>query len=245
MYLASESNLDAQTALQKGFKAENLVAVERDAEKVKSLRKRGIQCICGDIFEVATAWGRRIDVLNLDFCCGLEKSVTSGLLLSAVHPGTRRAVFAVNLQRGREKGMGEVMSAFQFMRPDSNKPKHRGVLAFDIANSGTYFPMCEYLRDSGVPEARIDQITNEVMSNQSLALNSYRSTTGALHMDTAVFVGPCRGLEKFHGRCTETSFSKDTDAEILRLTSKAPVIRKIAAFRAHQTMRGRGCTGSK
>jgi hypothetical protein len=96
---------DLEIAGRKGFRRENMIAVEREPQAVISLRNQGITTIKGDLNDVLSGWntrGRPIDVVLADFCGGATWENTGAFcrrLMRCVQIGS---IVSVNLQRGRE-----------------------------------------------------------------------------------------------------------------------------------------------
>lgn len=104
LYLAGARNLDRPIAVDRGFRAVNMIAIERDADAVTALRASGQLAIRGTLNDVARnmPFTRRIAVLNADLTCGATGEVISLANYLITHPAFAGAVFAFNLLRGRE-----------------------------------------------------------------------------------------------------------------------------------------------
>ena len=106
LYLAGPQDLDRIVAEQKGAPTNNLIAIDRSAQNVTSIRSSGHSAINADALDTLRAWpeNRPVCAVVLDFCSGLlnddEMSLLTGLML--VHPSLKNAVFAVNFMRGRD-----------------------------------------------------------------------------------------------------------------------------------------------
>jgi hypothetical protein len=124
VYLAGEENLDAQVAIKKGFSACNLVAVDKSQAKVSAMRRAGVLAICDDVFRVIREFPKPIDVINLDFCCGLTLPILQDLCALQTDPNSRNAIFALNFLRGRDASSNDARAEL------GCKTKHRGVMCF-------------------------------------------------------------------------------------------------------------------
>lgn len=108
LYLSGEQDLDREILLRKGFRWENLIAVDISKKKVEKLRSQGKIAIQGDIIDVIGNWTnktKKLSVINADFCSGLTDKICINLRLAlSVGAVDQNAVVAVNLQHGREAG---------------------------------------------------------------------------------------------------------------------------------------------
>jgi hypothetical protein len=137
IYLVGPEDRDRDTAIAKGFRNENLIAVDLDPENVRRVRERGGFAICADLNDVVQFWNDRpVDVLVADFCGGLTQPAISFALVSSVYNRaiSKGAVVAVNLLAGRETGgFRECVSLFKSAiksadaSSDGIIPAHRGL----------------------------------------------------------------------------------------------------------------------
>lgn len=104
LYLAGLTDLDRPEAIRRGFRAENLIAVDRSLEKAQALRNKSVLTIHGDFLDAAASFPRRVDVIFGDFCCGLSYDLMGRIFGIGLLPFTRQAVFAFNFLRGRDPG---------------------------------------------------------------------------------------------------------------------------------------------
>lgn len=135
LYLAAEQDLDRGEAIRRGFRAENLIAVDLRQTVVDSLRSRGKVAIQGRIEHVACAW-HDVDVVYADFCCGFTREAMRAVEMLNLFPFVKDdCVFLFNFQRGREsKAAGEWIREFQGLYEDGasqfvKNPKNRAQLA--------------------------------------------------------------------------------------------------------------------
>lgn len=104
LYLAAEQDLDRATALRKGFRNENLIAIDRDRAAVEKIRASGNLAIHGSFDEVCVAWPNHTPVAALiaDFTCGLEPSVGAAFSIILLQKAFSTSTFVVNMLRGRD-----------------------------------------------------------------------------------------------------------------------------------------------
>ena len=105
VYLPGPDDFDRQAALSKGFRNENLIAVDVCSERIASVRKHGGIGLQGTLQEVLLHWSptMRCDVVVADLCCGMTEDVWrlgEAIVVAMRSPG----VVAANLLRGRDAG---------------------------------------------------------------------------------------------------------------------------------------------
>ncbi len=107
LYLAGTEDLDRREAIRRGFRSNNLIAIDTSSDVVKTLRdKSGIACLV-DLNEAISVWKPppTIDVLVADFCGGFSAKSGMGLLNRLRWNPlcfSSEAVIAVNMLRGRD-----------------------------------------------------------------------------------------------------------------------------------------------
>jgi hypothetical protein len=234
VYLAGQEDLDRANAVRKGFRASNLIAVDKSASVVGALRTSGALAIDADLIAVIEAWNpsRQIDVVLADFCCGFERPVVRALIGALFSPHAFGAVIVVNFLRGRDPSSNALRAALS-LGLDDERQKHRGAM-FVMAQ-------CGYIAGSAVAERRgisTDQIPDDdaesmtimdaLISNCRPALYSYKSSSGQV-FDTVVF--------------RNIGVSERARAGVIRkwreqrtAQSDIGVRRKVAAAMAHRTM---------
>ena len=124
LYLPGAENEDGRIAIEKGFKPWNLYAVENNADRVKDLRKNNINVIHGDFVDIIKSWvlKEKIDFIFADFCGGITKTAERLIIALEFCNGiSERCVVAVNLLRGRDKGIRNIYESFM-----SDIDSHRG-----------------------------------------------------------------------------------------------------------------------
>jgi hypothetical protein len=136
LYLAAEQDLDRETALKKGFRNENLIAIDRDLEAVKKIRAAGNLALHGNINEIIAAWPSRTPVAAVicDFTGGLYPGYCDNFFVFEHLPALRNSIFVVNLLRGRDQQVNTWRSGLEALvgvikkhfRPDLISEKHRG-----------------------------------------------------------------------------------------------------------------------
>lgn len=154
LVLAGHEAIDVKVAMQKGFREENIVVVERDeaaAAKIRSATRCSV--VCAELLDVIRSWRceQKIDVVVADFCSNYSEDIHEfQRLLLAKHTmafQNARVVISLNLQRGRESGEArDVVAAYQrvsaaaehgyrglhpaFYAYDQVSEKHRGRMFF-------------------------------------------------------------------------------------------------------------------
>jgi hypothetical protein len=228
VYLAAAENLDAAVARQKGFKDYNLVPVDRDTKKVRTLRGAGALCIEDDAFAVANNFARPLHVVYFDFCSGMHIGICDNFVRLLFRAHVRDAVIAVNFLRGRDASSNLqrrwITETPVPMDVPSELVKHRGLLFYNLMTCRIQNAFKAKYIDKGV----LDWVHQKMMDNiteKNISATQYRSSTNQT-FDTCVFVNPLAGgWLGGEGPCLELETS-DTDTR-----------RKLAAFRAHQNMR--------
>ena len=131
LYLAGKDNLDLKIAEKKGFRRNNMFAIERDVDIVNHLRENRINVINGDLNSVLMNWGEcpKIDLVIADFCCDINSSIMKFIyILYYFLPSTP---VLVNMMRGRSALAGEIRKGLEqyfIGGPQVKKSTHRGVL---------------------------------------------------------------------------------------------------------------------
>lgn len=210
LYLAGEQNLDSQVAEQKGFRKQNMIAVEIDKERTASLRTNGVNTINGDLMDVLFnwPWKHKVDVIVADFCFGFEaKSVD--LYDSLSSPALVDAVCLINFQRGRDSSTNELrdfmgVEGVYSGRSDGElkevaSVKHRAAQylrwhaleTVEACNGESLFGMNKKILES------------LLLTKMSPRFLSYRS--GRIYMDSAIFNHNLSGIdEEFREMFSET-----------------------------------------
>jgi hypothetical protein len=133
LYLPGPEDLDRKVAIANGFRAENMICVDKCPNVIKKLRAENKVAIQGDILELGLVF-REMDVLHADLCCGLTSRVLGQVELICNH-ARHNTVISVNMLNGREHdGMPKIkeMQAASFTALcektgiKSDLDKHRG-----------------------------------------------------------------------------------------------------------------------
>jgi hypothetical protein len=217
LYLAGESDHDRATAVRKGFKPANLIAVDRSFEKIRILRRKGVTAIQGDIFEVAAASSKPIHFLHVDLCRDLSEDDAGRIAYMIREPVFSQCVFAFNFQRGRRRFAAQARErmthALNLRDPSSET--HRGqLLRWELfhleclaqagglsvfLDHGIAAMSCRFrkaIEEGATPEALIAAAGGEVAIRESALANfdamqflmrSYYSHAGRCYFDTAIF----------------------------------------------------------
>lgn len=241
IYLPGASDEDMPVASSRGLLRANMIAVERDAATRKSLRARGVLTVDADFFlavdAIATTAAHgfdRVDVVFADLCHGVTADPINAIRRWMAYPTLRNCVFAFNLMRGRERGIGALLSALHGEEWARHKPgdkPHRGQVLMHsafclVATADEHVRIGEPVSEKA--QRRYDWMRVAAKS----ATTSYRSPSNQT-FDTVVFANPMRLLPPLQ-----------VDVEALMatsgLTSRRDFIRarrSVAAVLAHRTRR--------
>ena len=104
LYLPGSQDLDRPEALRRGFRAADLIAVERNPAVAFKLRQQGVTVLCTELIQALHAWPADwpIGAVIADFQGGLDDDTVALAHLACSHPALDGAAIAVNLQRGRD-----------------------------------------------------------------------------------------------------------------------------------------------
>lgn len=113
LYLPGSLDLDRPEAIRRGFKPANLIAIERDLDVAKHLRKKGVTTIVGTLNDVIKSWpiNKPIDLIIADFQCGITDEVAEFIDLYTYHPALWQASIVVNCMRGRDQKYTELSTS--------------------------------------------------------------------------------------------------------------------------------------
>jgi hypothetical protein len=231
LYLAGADDLDRQEAIRRGFREENLIAVERNGENLRALREKKALAVGGDVADVLRAWPTTVPVhvVHSDLCTNFNDAAMVNLISAILYsPATWGAVFSFNLLRGRE-ARAEALKAFLA----DGCPKHRGNMFANLL-----LDACMHLMAAEMLQKQLTEVTREdvawvpdpvfkaAASLLRCTLNSYRS--GMQTFDSCVFVSPSRGVSEDDRMLVGAEAAK---------SARQDVRRRIAAVMAHRTMR--------
>jgi len=251
LYLPGPTDEDRAIALSKGFRAENLFAVERDRGVVKELRAAGSLVIHGDFLEVAQSWpvGHRCDVLFSDFTGNFRLDVAQGFEIVTAMPQFKKCVFAVNMLGGREAGRHR--DALLWLQRCSGGHKNRAahlcflctLTAMDLANGNlslsidgdsARFVLSETANRSryfeGWTGEQMDTWERAVQDVLRRQIFSYRNFEKRQPFHSCVWVNPLSHPD------VKLDFSPMAGI-IRRLRLNTPSRKSLSAFLAHRTMR--------
>ena len=150
VYLAGEEDLDRDVALRKGFRFNNLIAVDKSRKVIECLKKKKVPCLYGEISDVVEAFNNskeKIDVLICDYCHGVNGNVSKFVdkLTSSNFDNSfgDSPIIAMNFMRGRDSG--EIIDFRNNRREsfasvfDEEKKEWRDPNAKDMVHRGEVF----------------------------------------------------------------------------------------------------------
>lgn len=194
VYLAGQNDFDSEIAKEKGFNINNLIAVDYNRKTTQRLRSSKRLTVCGDIMDVVEAWPitKKINVLILDFCCGLFTSIVEFLLKIPHFPQLSDSVIVINLLRGRDAQTNTIRQNLGGQR-FKGLEKHRGRQALliyvveltEIIHKQKYGVSTRGHHGSQM----VIQTGQECIIRTLPRLHSYKSDSGQW-FDSAVFVNP-------------------------------------------------------
>lgn len=228
LFLCGKDALDIRVAKDRGFRPENMIAIERNKAATLALRAAGILTINGTLEKTISTWPRNkpVGVVVGDFCSDIPKSLIDAMGLPVnCNPSFRNSVFAFNFQRGRGRPDMEQWrrGAERRLTTGTFNPLHRGAQLFVNLN------LRELLDDPDTPELRLDNALKWLRP----AFSSYCSTNGN-YFDSTVFVSRTKVLPPDWFELTDELrdiFGRGTEQR-----------RRTAAVMAHHTMRHGGRT---
>lgn len=188
LYLAGPDDEDRRVAKERGFRHENLVAVERDEGNAAALRSRGVLTFHGELSDaVEHPPLDRLDVVIADLCGGLS-ALTADLYASlcGLRPRGQVTIVAVNMLRGRDGEFGSEFAA--------SFGKHRGKAFVNMFWVRILTPVLDAVKEKQLElfpllSLLLGSDNESVMSFLLEAeFNSYKS--GPQTFDSAVFVLP-------------------------------------------------------
>ncbi len=199
LYLAGESNLDAEIAAEKGFNPKRMIAIERDKHVTRALRDNGVTTINGDFFDVIRNWDDYADVVIGDFCCGLSDTAIGRIGDLAFNPNISKAVLSFNFLRGRDASTNEVRAELnEWVKTET---KHRGELFMSAFGRCVAWALegeivvqttagLEDKRNIGHHIGNIVDRSGDVIINDLMRPKSFSYKSGALSFDSVVFRNP-------------------------------------------------------
>lgn len=188
VYLPGPEDKDRMRASEKGFRPENLIAVDKEKEHVDRVRSNGGIAVHGDLIKVLEAWPHdwKVNAILADFCAGLNLDAMSLPVLLDAHPALgMTTVTGVNLQRGRDPRSNFVREALDELYEDGQPPTHRGK---------QFVRYCGFYISSRVSDQKKGFSTTKAITQNlfpgwtNAAYKSYRGSN--VYMDSAVFTWP-------------------------------------------------------
>lgn len=203
LFLAGTEAADISHAVSHGFKASNMIAVERDNATVKSLRSSGVLTIHGDIVDVLKVWpdGRSVDVVLGDFTCGLEMQILKVLSSMFDQRPFLGTTLALNFLRGRDKTFSPVRNELVLAFGNNDFTKNRAAMFAGLflrkINSLLTDPDGGPIQQGHPGWDSALRAIEEVANPQ---FHSYRSTAGTQYFDSCVLTCPMAEIwSKFEG----------------------------------------------
>ena len=241
LYLVGPNDRDRQKAIDIGFLADNLIAVDLLQERVDAVRKSGGLAIRGSLQMILSNWPKDwpIDVIDGDFCSGLVSDIVvirgSMGYCAAMHPLT---VVSLNLMRGRDPSsnsiraeIGRTPNLLAKLFPKERSPiKHRGVnwLAHVCSHHFKHFGDGYF--------ADLDEMADWIHKTFKPNLHSYRSKTSGQFFDSIVHHWGADGVD--YGRQNRGVIRQAmVDALSVQAGNDDGMRGRIAALRAVRTRR--------
>lgn len=238
LYLAAETDFDRDVALRKGFRAENLIAVERDADVVRLLRDRGTLCIQGDLLDVLLFWPTTCPVHAVfgDFVCGLTPAIIKAFRNAYSRRVFKNAIFAANLLRGRDAST----NSFREIAIDHYKlcSKHRGIILQKLSWLHAWGLTHDRYKNEGHGDLADQFVTalsklDEIPVAMDVRSDCYRSTSGQT-FDWVVWNNP---VGEFVPNLLYEEAVEDALMKSLRSDIGKEMGHRISACLAHRTRR--------
>ena len=194
LYLPGSTDLDRPEALRRGFKFNNLIAVERDAKVAAVLRQRGVPTIQGDLMSVLKERKLpRVDIVIADLVSGFD--TTAGNLIGAWLLAYPDATFLINVQRGHDKFGADLINPINIERcnqemedgfiaglPAKGKQRQTAVvscfyLEIEPSKDTPYIEYVENLTDTGESNCMLDIMLHHKRKRFELAMAREKMAT--------------------------------------------------------------------
>lgn len=199
VYLAGITDFDRPVAMARGFRPENLIAIDRESKVVDKLRSENVLAVSSTLLDACIAWpsNRPVDVLLADFCSGFNQEASDFAGAIYMNPAFSNVVLASNFQRGRDAQTNELRASiserFNGCPVDS---KHRGLIFFHAM--WDFFWERQRSTERGAENLKLHRDAYIEYSKLGAApqINSYKSkseTNGkktTVVFDSCVFVPP-------------------------------------------------------
>jgi hypothetical protein len=254
VYLVGPEDRDREAAVRNGFSPTNLIAVDCNSDNVFKVRRNGQLALSGRLERILESWPSDwpIDVLSADTCNALaSEALELCLKLSFLKSLSKRAVVAVNLQRGKDPASNcirkDLVTAIEAMLRVTgttlpfmkSAALHRGVQFVLLHFTNTFFfgTEAEGTNFSGWGK---DQLYEFAESHNAMldafceysapAFTTTRSSNeeSNVRMDSAVFRRVC-----------VSEIAQRTVVSPLGMVQHAPTRRRVTALRAVRTMKCR------
>ncbi len=196
LYLAGAADNDRPLAKARGFRDDNLIAIEKNQTALRSLRADGVLTVGADFFRAVDAMAissiasNGIQVVSADLCGGLSVPIFNGLLKWTCYPCMQHCVFVVNLLRGRDAQVNPIRELIT-----DEFGKHRGMILLHwvFCKLASHGEDIEALKNGATVSDKTHWRYRELVRRASAAYTTYRSTANQT-FDTVVFRNPLSDL---------------------------------------------------
>lgn len=194
LYLVGPEDVDREVAVAKGFRPENLIAVDIASRNIQRVRAGGGLGICADLNDVIASWPQdwSLDAVVADFCGGFNQAAFRLLDALRFRGASHQTVVSVNLLRGRDPESNEGRSVLKKHGNDPDLSRHRG--KFFTLSAMAVVPAAVLADDLLVGSAHTHGVESllfreRLLNSMRPAWNSYTST-GRTYFDSAVLAWP-------------------------------------------------------
>jgi hypothetical protein len=233
IYLAGPDNFDVWEAKKVGFIGSKMIAVERDEETARDLRRGTDQVVVtGGFWDVVAAYAlrERIDVVVGDFVSGITDEILFCGAATLLQPHLQGSVVAINLQRGRESRHHAHAHSLIEQRMAQDWDPHRGKLTlFGWANVHAHF----LAKQNGWSEQEKSYFVGRQFSKwwDGCCRGTYPAESGKLKFDSLIFQNVAIAA------VGEPLSREDREACSAYRLDLAPTTRAIAAAKATRTQK--------
>lgn len=250
-YLVGPDDVDRICALGRGFRNENIIAIDTNEENIERVRRSGGLGVCTTLAEAIAFWPHSMpfDVVVADYCSGLlsmnTRALAAALMLSSGNINRKQMpIISLNMLRGRDRESKSFRDQFlEFPNNSQGKglQKHRGTIGL--------IGMLEFAAGlvSVNERTNINDVFTELFyeavpvtaKGQKCPIGEYKS--GVQVFDSIVFRWPvhCNGSES--PRCSEgallglvNSWAGKTVGELKVRFDKKELVAKFAALVAQR-----------
>lgn len=188
VYLVGPDDLDRGSAIKRGFRDENLVAIDLDKKRVKSVRKDGNLAIADSLQRILIEWPRGwdVDVVVADFCYGMVADACRLPQVLYQSKGIQpESVIAINLQRGRDaygewlrqpENIGWFLTMPNIGPVPEDPMKHRGL----HAAFNHWYWQCSLYKDNLIPGVSRNDYGMELWRKMDCRFYSYPSVSNGV-----------------------------------------------------------------